>query len=1000
MGSEAQRARPLDIDRAHGSRLTGGESHSYELRLAADQYLRVLTSRVGINISITLFGPDGDVVAQTAAVDAVQEGTVGFALIAPKSGTYRLEVNSLDATAAVSYYEARVVELRTATPADRARIDGAREAEKALADGDRLLLSKKPEGVREAAQVYTKTLARWRALGDRLRASHTLVRAGSAELLAGNKAAASRQFRIALLEAAAAGGRPETFATLSNIGRACSSLGAGDAALGYYVEALQLSGSVRHRAWSKANLLNSIGKLYADRSDPRRALGYYDLALPLIRTTGDAAAEATILNNAGSAFFWAGETQKALQYFNSALLLRKAAKDVPGEAVTMNNIGGVYSSLGDRQTALDHLNSALPLAKAARDKQTEADVLNNICKLRSELGEQRQALACYEQLIVTRRELFDRRGEATAYNNLGAIYYSLGDRQKALGQFEEARRLARKALDTGAEGTALANAGLIYDDLGDSPKAFDSYSKALPLVRTAGDSQTEAVLLFNLGYARESREQYREALTFYKQSIEASERIRTAARLEEFRIKVAEQAAATYQRAFQVHWLLGERVEAFELSERARARTFLDQVSDGSIDVMKGASAQVIRQDQFLRGQLGTIEQQLREALAQPAPQQNQPRVRALQEQYGIAQRRYDEFITALKVSNPEYASLRSVNPITLRAIQRLLDTETTIVSYFVTPESAVAFVIGRNSFEAVELMAADDFIKPAVEEFRRFDDLGETSVLPLYHLHSWLFAPLRPHIKTKKVCIVPHGVLNYLPFAALTDGRHYVGEEYTIYYLPSGSALPFIRRKIKPEGRKMLVLAWGEVEGLPVLANANQEARAAAAVFKASPVVGHEATESKLRSAVAAYNIIHLVAHGELNPVSPIRSLIHLAPDDKSDGKLEVGEVYGLNLSRATLVVLSACETQLGAHSEGDDMVGLNRAFIFAGAPTVVASLWKVDDEATAEFMSHFYSQLQRGKADALRFAQEELRKKYPSPYYWAAFVLTGDPGKATSSK
>jgi CHAT domain-containing protein len=122
------------------------------------------------------------------------------------------------------------------------------------------------------------------------------------------------------------------------------------------------------------------------------------------------------------------------------------------------------------------------------------------------------------------------------------------------------------------------------------------------------------------------------------------------------------------------------------------------------------------------------------------------------------------------------------------------------------------------------------------------------------------------------------------------------------------------------------------------------------------------------------------------------------LAPDTRNDGNLEVHEIYGLDLARADLVVLSACQTQLGAQSAGDDVVGLNRAFIYAGAPTVVASLWTVDDEATGSFMTAFYKHLRQGqgKAAALRQAQLETRERYPHPYYWAAFVLTGDPGRS----
>jgi CHAT domain-containing protein len=133
---------------------------------------------------------------------------------------------------------------------------------------------------------------------------------------------------------------------------------------------------------------------------------------------------------------------------------------------------------------------------------------------------------------------------------------------------------------------------------------------------------------------------------------------------------------------------------------------------------------------------------------------------------------------------------------------------------------------------------------------------------------------------------------------------------------------------------------------------------------------------------------------------MNPLFSRIILAPDKESDGILETHEIYDLDLKKVSLVVLSACETQLGVRSRGDDIVGLNRAFLFAGAPTVVASLWTVNDEATKILMTSFHTHLRAGrdKAESLRAAQVETRTKYPNPYYWAAFVLTGDPGPASN--
>ena len=186
----------------------------------------------------------------------------------------------------------------------------------------------------------------------------------------------------------------------------------------------------------------------------------------------------------------------------------------------------------------------------------------------------------------------------------------------------------------------------------------------------------------------------------------------------------------------------------------------------------------------------------------------------------------------------------------------------------------------------------------------------------------------------------------------------------------------------------------------------AEEEAQAIARLYETDALIREAATESIVREQAGASTILHLAAHGVYNPVAPLQSLIGLAPDDDahdnraSDGWLTVGEVYGLELEKADLVVLSACESQLGDLSAGDELVGLTRAFFFAGTPTVVASLWSVDDKATGLLMERFYTHVQAGmgKAEALRQAQIETREEYPNPYYWAAFVLSGDGGEPTS--
>jgi CHAT domain-containing protein len=249
---------------------------------------------------------------------------------------------------------------------------------------------------------------------------------------------------------------------------------------------------------------------------------------------------------------------------------------------------------------------------------------------------------------------------------------------------------------------------------------------------------------------------------------------------------------------------------------------------------------------------------------------------------------------------------------------------------------------------------------------------------------------------------IVPHDVLHYLPFAALWNAQsgRYLIQDYALTYAPSASALKFIQAKRTPKrdslpnGDEGRLLALGNPDG--TLLAAEGEARAVAGLYGVAPLVGAQATESQVRARGGQVDILHLAAHGVYEPLDPLFSRIELAAGDGQDGRLEVHEVYGLDLTGVNLVVLSACNTALAAQSAGDELVGLTRAFLYAGTPAVVTTLWDIEDTASAALMEAFYRHLRAGlsNAEALRAAQLEVlgQDKWRTPYYWAAFSLTGD--------
>lgn len=220
--------------------------------------------------------------------------------------------------------------------------------------------------------------------------------------------------------------------------------------------------------------------------------------------------------------------------------------------------------------------------------------------------------------------------------------------------------------------------------------------------------------------------------------------------------------------------------------------------------------------------------------------------------------------------------------------------------------------------------------------------------------------------------------------------------DRYALSVLPAASLIEHLVKKRKPRKEQLLVLANPQADYLP-LGYAEVEGKAISALFPQSELYSREkATETLVKRRASDFNILHLATHGEFNERQPLQSGLLLARDGENDGQLQVHEIFGMDLRQASLVTLSACETALSRVQGGDDLVGLSRGFIYAGTPSLLATLWKVDDPATARLMESFYRNWQQGmsKPEALRQAQLALKRlpQYQHPYYWAPFVMIGD--------
>ena len=810
--------------------------------------------------------------------------------------------------------------------------------------------------------------------------------------------------------------------------------------------ALELSETAGDKVGQAINH-SALAEMFVYKSDPTKAFDHLSAAEPTVRNSSNPKVQMNFFRVKGAAHLSSGQFDEAITAFRQSMAIAHALDDSNIEGEILASIGWAYQSQGQSLNALKHYEQAVPLFAKSGNKEGEgrtrlalgwlyqslgeaskaseqygtlrsvaspvqwAAALSNVAVFYQSHNEFEKALMRYEAAIKNIRTTGDRATEAGVLAGMGRCYMGLGQFRKAQELFEQARILMVESGNRAGEAGVVASIGEIHFQDGISlsesnsrraqfSQALKLYDQALSFMRTAGNRAGEIGVLTNIGLVYDAWGKTPQALNYYMSALDKMDELQAYSRIEEFRMDLAEQSANLYRRAILLKVRLNEIKDAFNLTERARARTFLDQLGNKRIDIRNHITAEFSLKEQELRRDNVSLERQLGQELSKPGFEVNQERVRSLELKLSVVRTQYENLLTRLKSSNPDYASFLSISPITAAEAQHHLAPDVTVVSYFITPDLTMAFVLTREDIRCVKIHVTEWELESALTTFRDFSG-GDEASPSLKQLDKWLIAPIKHLLKTSVIGFVPHGILHSLSFAALTpNGRQYLGDDYEMFSLPSVSALPYVMARQKLASDRVLVLANDTVEGLPQLNHTYTEAKAVAALFDTQPRLGPSSTASSLRTDAGDHGIVHIVGHMEQNSVNPQFSSVMLASDEMIE-PLQLHQIYDLDLRRTGLVVLSGCDSDRGKQSRGDDVLALSRAFLYAGASSVLASLWSVDDAATQELMIAFYAHLRQSssKIEALRAAQLEIRRKYPHPYYWAGFVLTGNPGMTTGS-
>jgi CHAT domain-containing protein/tetratricopeptide (TPR) repeat protein len=781
--------------------------------------------------------------------------------------------------------------------------------------------------------------------------------------------------------------------------------------------------------------LNGLGIGHKALGEYREAVEVLEHAVALCEKTGERRLMIALLGNLAGTYDQLDELTPAIEYAERGLGLARELKDERRQSIELSIMALLETRHGRYQRAIDEAEEALRISRSIGDRRNEATALQFLAQLYYAVGRSKMAVATEREAVSVQREVGDVRVLCAVLTDLAELEVDLGHDTDSVAHYEEALRLLRSIGDSRDEAVTLDSLGNAYARAGRWDRALEVEQQAVALAAAPGGRRGEAVAQGDLAsvYVHFGR---------YTEAVAAAER--SVATFGELGYRDLEWSPrATLGRALAA---LGQRERARREFEAALAliedvRTEIGGNMDraGYLD----RASTLFESYVGLLVEQGEVEAAL--AIAERA------RARAFLDLLVTRDARRGR-----KPPTPEASELAAAAPPSVEQIrEQARRHQATVVEYFTSAERLFIWVVapdgrirmtstplGRPRLTAmVDDMRAALGMNIAARDWEGSDTVQPRPFVPgnpdraLRRLHKALIAPIQawlPRDASQLVTIVPHGPLFLVSFAALTDpeGRYLI-ERHTLSYTPSMGTLRYTRREPPPGGaaaaaRLLLVgnptmpLLPGRSRRPPPLPGASAEVRAISRLYPAALVTaltGAKADERTVRELAPGYGIIHVATHGFIRDDEALESLLVLAPSppaaqaaapEGDDGLLTMREVFGLSLN-ARLVVLSGCNTGLGRVS-GDGVIGLARAFLYAGSASVVASLWRVADVVESPQMVYFYRTLERNGGDtarALRRAQLETirdlrqqRYKTPAgrpipalPTFWASFVLIGEP-------
>jgi len=783
----------------------------------------------------------------------------------------------------------------------------------------------------------------------------------------------------------------------------------------------------------------NLGNMYHRRDLYQQAEQYYVAARARFIAVDDEPMLALAENGIANVLALQNKFRVAAQLYEQALARAQRAGLHVTQAMIECNLGNLALFQGNYDRALDYLERSRRGYAVLEMPHESAIAELAVADAYLELNLAPEAAVVYARVIPTFAELGMRSEQAWALAHHAQAGLLLGQLVTARAQLATARALYAAEENVVGEAMVILTEAQTQYLAGDYQVAQISAEKAAAVFSEAGTWGQSLLARWLHGEAARTLGQEREARFIlqaalhdaedqltpqiaqrchtslgqlaarigdpdaaeeaFKCAIALLEALRAPLPAEEFRTAFAADKLTPYVELARLCLTEGRLVESLDYVERMRARALLDLLGGGLPFRSKSDGP-------FDAGLLTQIEE-LREELNWFYNQINRPREGEFIQDATVIEQLHQEVRTrettlqeiTRQLQQRGNGTMVQLQPLDLALLQRDLGPDTVLVEYFALDQELLAFVVTETAVEVVRRLTSEEQLEAALERFRlqvgtlrygaerMHPHLEQLTARTRHHLgalYDMLLKPFEQRLGTRRLVVVPHRALHSVPFHALYDGTSYLIERREVVYAPSASVLQHCLARPQRSLQRAVLVGAPDAQ-MPWV---RDEIQTLATLFPdAISLLDEHATLAALQTHAPRADVLHLACHGQFRPDNPLFSALRLA-----DAWLTARDAYGLDLN-CGLVTLSACETGVNAVVSGDELIGLVRGFFSAGAPSLLVSLWTVDDQTTALLMSSFYQRLRQGDrpAAALRYAQRELLKQYPHPFFWSPFVLLG---------